>query len=109
MSLETQVMDSMKEAMKSKDSETLGALRGIKAAFLTLNTSGKEITEDKLVKSFDTDVDTLSDIWKQKYAKPRIRQLQKKNNVSYETLFYDDLIFLSWEETKAKYLPQVGR
>jgi hypothetical protein len=49
-------------------------------------------------------LDTLSDIWKQKYAKTlRIRQLQKKNNVSYETLFYDDLIFLSWEETKAKY------
>ena len=86
--------------------------RGIYFSPLYNNTNEflrKEITEDKLVKSFDTDVDTLSDIWKQKYAKPRIRQLQKKNNVSYETLFYDDLIFLSWEETKAKYLPQVGR
>jgi hypothetical protein len=51
----------------------------------------------------------LSNIWKTKYAKGRIRQLQKKNNVSYETLFYDDLIEMSWEETKAKYLPQVGR
>jgi len=50
MSLETQVMESMKEAMKSKDAETLGALRGIKAAFLTLNTSGKEITEDVRMK-----------------------------------------------------------
>jgi hypothetical protein len=35
--------------------------------------------------------------------------LTKKNKVSYETLFYDDLIYLSWEETKAKYLGQVGR
>jgi hypothetical protein len=35
--------------------------------------------------------------------------LKKKNTVSYENLFYDDLIFMSWEETKAKYLPQVGR
>jgi Domain of unknown function (DUF4338) len=69
----------------------------------------KEITEDKLVKSFDTSVEALTNIWKSKYAKGRIRQLQKKNNVSYESLFYDDLIFLSWEETKAKYLPQVGR
>jgi hypothetical protein len=43
------------------------------------------------------------------YAKGRIRQLQKKNTVSYESLFYDDLIYLTWEETKAKYLPQVGR
>jgi hypothetical protein len=69
----------------------------------------KQITEDKLVKSFDTSEEALSNIWKTKYAKGRIRQLQKKNNVSYETLFYDDLIELTWEETKAKYLPQVGR
>jgi uncharacterized protein len=50
MSLETQVMDSMKDAMKSKDADTLSALRGIKAAFMTLNTSGKEITEDTRLK-----------------------------------------------------------
>lgn len=68
-----------------------------------------EITEDKLVKSFDTSEKALSDIWKTKYAKGRIRQLQKKNSVSYETLFYDDLIYMSWEETKQKYLGQVGR
>jgi len=68
-----------------------------------------EITEKDLVKSFDTSEKTLSDIWKTKYAKGRIRQLQKKNNVSYETLFYDDLIYMSWEETKEKYLNQVGR
>jgi len=48
-------------------------------------------------------------IWKTKYAKGRISMLKKKNNVSYESLFYDDLIYLSWEETKTKYLPQVGR
>ena len=69
----------------------------------------KEITEDKLVKSFDTSEEALTDIWKTKYAKGRISMLKKKNNVSYESLFYDDLIFMSWEETKAKYLPQVGR
>ena len=69
----------------------------------------KEITDSELVKSFDTSEEALANIWKTKYAKGRIRQLQKKNNVSYETLFYDDLIYLSWEETKAKYLPQVGR
>jgi len=69
----------------------------------------KEITDSDLVKSFDTSEETLANIWKTKYAKGRIRQLQKKNTVSYESLFYDDLIYLSWEETKAKYLPQVGR
>jgi hypothetical protein len=86
--------------------------RGIYFSPLYTNTNEflrKEITEDKLVKAFDTSEEALSNIWKTKYAKPRIRQLQKKNNVSYETLFYDDLIYLTWEETKAKYLPQVGR
>lgn len=86
--------------------------RGIYFSPLYNNTNEflrKEITEDKLVKSFDTSEEALSNIWKTKYAKGRIRQLQKKCNVSYETLFYNDLIYLSWEETKAKYLPQVGR
>ena len=86
--------------------------RGIYFAPLYNNTNEylrKEITDEQLVKSFDTSEEALSTIWKTKYAKGRIRQLQKKNNVSYETLFYDDLIYLSWEDTKAKYLPQVGR
>jgi hypothetical protein len=86
--------------------------RGIYFSPLYNNTNEflrKEITEDQLVKSFDTSEEALANIWKTKYAKGRIRQLQKKNNVSYESLFYDDLIFMSWEETKAKYLPQVGR
>ena len=86
--------------------------RGIYFSPLYNNTNEflrKEITEDKLVKSFDTSEEALATIWKTKYAKGRIRQLQKKNTVSYESLFYDDLIYLSWEETKNKYLPQVGR
>jgi len=86
--------------------------RGIYFSPLYNNTNEflrKEITDESLVKSFDTSEEALANIWKTKYAKGRIRQLQKKNNVSYETLFYDDLIELSWEETKTKYLPQVGR
>lgn len=86
--------------------------RGIYFSPLYTNTNEflrKEITEDKLVKAFDTSEEALANIWKTKYAKGRIRQLQKKDNVSYESLFYDDLIWLSWEDTKAKYLPQVGR
>ena len=96
----------------SKDKTRTEHQRGIYFSYLYNNTCEflrKEITEDKLVKSFDTSEEALTNIWKTKYAKGRIRQLQKKNNVSYETLFYDDLIYLTWEETKAKYLPQVGR
>ena len=69
----------------------------------------KQITGDKLVKSFDTSLEALTNIWKTRYAKGRIRQLQKKDKVSYETLFYDDLIYLDWNQTKEKYLGQVGR
>jgi len=86
--------------------------RGIYFSPLYNNTNEflrKEIGDAELVKSFDTSEETLANIWKTKYAKGRIRQLQKQNKVSYENLFYDDLIYLSWEETKAKYLPQVGR
>jgi hypothetical protein len=86
--------------------------RGIYFSPLYNNTNEflrKEITENDLVKSFDTNEETLANIWKTKYAKGRISMLKKKNNVSKESLFYDDLIFMSWPETKEKYLSQVGR
>ena len=69
----------------------------------------KDCEESELTKSFDTSVESLTNIWKMKHAKPRIKQLAKKDKVSVDSLFYDDLIYLSWEEAKAKYLPQVGR
>jgi len=86
--------------------------RGIYFSPLYNNTNEflrKEIGDKELVKSFDTSEEALTQIWKTKYAKGRISMLKKKNTVSYESLFYDDLIYLSWGETKAKYLPQVGR
>ena len=51
MSLELQISESMKVAMKAKDADTLMALRGIKATFLNLNTTGKEVTEDIRLKA----------------------------------------------------------
>jgi len=86
--------------------------RGIYFSPLYNNTNEylrKEIGDTELIKSFDTSEQTLAHIWKTKYAKGRISMLKKKQQVSYENLFYDDLIYLSWDETKAKYLPQVGR
>jgi hypothetical protein len=68
-----------------------------------------EIKETELVKSFDTSYESLVKIWKEKHARGRIGFLKKKDKVSSEVLFYDDLIYLTWEETKAKYLGQVGR
>jgi hypothetical protein len=69
----------------------------------------KECEEKDLTKMFDTSVESLVNIWKTKHAKPRIKQLVKKDKVSYETLFYDDLTVLNWQQAKEKYLIQVGR
>jgi len=60
-------------------------------------------------KNFDTSIESLVEVWKKDLAKPRISILKKKDKVSHETLFYDDLITLTWQETKDKYLGQVGR
>ena len=67
------------------------------------------IGDDALIKSFDTSVEALTEIWRTKHAKPRIKQLVKKGRNNNETLFYDDLTTLGWEEAKNKYLPAVGR
>ena len=60
-------------------------------------------------RAFDNSTEALSELWKYKYAKPRIKQLVKKGRESKETLFYDDLIYKSWDEVKDSYLPQIGR
>ena len=43
MSLQKEVMQQMKEAMKSKDTIALEALRALKSAFLLANTSGSGV------------------------------------------------------------------
>lgn len=68
-----------------------------------------ETKEKDLVKAFDTSYEYLGELWKTKYASKRIRSLKEQNRVSNEILFYDSLIYMNWEETKAKYLSQVGR
>ena len=52
MSLQKQVMEQMKAAMKSKDKVALESLRALKSAFLLANTSGGniELNEDEEIK-----------------------------------------------------------
>jgi hypothetical protein len=86
--------------------------RGIYFSELFKNTKEylrEEIKEDKLVRSFDNSTEALTHIWKTKYAKKRIESLIAQGRLSKETHFYDDIIYLNWEETKKKYLFQVGR
>ena len=95
-----------KEIVKSAHS------RGIYFCELYKNTREflrEEIQEDKLEKSFDTSIEALVSIWKGKYAGKRINSLLNQSRTNLETLYYDDLIHLSWKDTKNKYLKQVGR
>ncbi len=59
--LETQVNDAIKNAMLTKNTETLNALRLIKSMFMNLNTSGKTITENDRLKALQTMVKQRND------------------------------------------------
>ncbi len=86
--------------------------RGIYFSPLYTNTNDflcGRIRENQLVKSFDTSYDALVNNWKEKYASKRIRSIIERGTELPETLFYDDIAFMTWEETKFKYLSQVGR
>ena len=86
--------------------------RGIYFGELFTNTREflrEETNTTGLTRAFDNSTEALTDLWKNKYAKKRLASLKKQGRVSTETHFYDDVIYLSWEETKTKYLPQVGR
>jgi len=86
--------------------------RGIYFSELFENTKEflrEEVTQDKLVRKFDNSVEALTELWKNKYAKKRLASLKKQGRVSTETHFYDDVIYMTWEETKKKYLSDVGR
>ncbi len=64
MSLQTQVMDKMKAAMKAKDVIALQALRAVKAAFLVAKTATgvqEEITEEQEIKIIQKQVKQRKD------------------------------------------------
>ena len=86
--------------------------RGIYFARLYENTNdflcGK-IKEEQLTRRFDNSVEALGEMWKKKHASKRVKSLISRDAFSYDTHFYDDIVYLSWEETKQKYLKDVGR
>jgi hypothetical protein len=70
----------------------------------------KEIDESGLGKKrFNDSVEYLTNLWKTKHAAKRLKSLQEKGIYNTNTLCYDSMIGLSWEETKEKYLGDVGR
>ncbi len=92
MSLAELINEGIKEAMKAKDANRLRALRGIKSAFMLLQTSEKaaQLTEDDYIKTL------------QKLAK------QRKDSIEiFEQQGRDDLASIEKEELKfiETYLP----
>ncbi len=64
MSLQKQVMDKMKEAMKAKDTVALQALRSVKSAFLLAKTetgAGEDLSETQEIKIIQKQVKQRKD------------------------------------------------
>ena len=57
---------------------------------------------------FVNDVDYIMNWWKPKAIR-RYTKLYDNNNIKPEALFYGDIVGMNWEETKEKYLGDVGR
>ena len=83
MSMQNEVMQQMKEAMKSKDTTALEALRALKSAFLLANTSGSgvELSEadeikivQKLVKQRKDSAVIFEDQGREDLAEPELAQ-----------------------------------
>ena len=69
-----------------------------------------EISEDELIMKpkYEQDVEYIKNWWKPKAIK-RCTKLLEQNKIKPEKLFYKDIINTSWEETKEKYLGEIGR
>ena len=98
--------------MKAKDYQH-GFKRGV--YFANIYDNGKDYftnkIEDKdlvMKEKYKLDYDRIINWWKPKAIR-RYEKLHKENRLKSEQLFYPEIIGLSWEETKEKYLGDVGR
>jgi hypothetical protein len=69
-----------------------------------------EITKEQLIKSkkLEKDVDSVLEWWKPK-AIARYEKLHEEGRLNPNTLFYNTLIGMNWDEAKKVYLKDVGR
>ena len=85
MSLQKQIMEELKMAMKSKDAVALQALRAVKSAFLLAKTetgAGDDLTEDQEMKIIQKQVKQRKDSaaifieqWRQDLAEPEFAEI----------------------------------
>ena len=67
------------------------------------------IEEKDLIKRFDSSTESLVKVWKEKHARKRVKSLVEQGRYNTDSHFYDDLIYMNWEECKNHFLNQVGR
>ena len=69
-----------------------------------------EIDDSELVmkKKFVEDYEYINKWWKKKAIK-RYTKLLEQDRIKDETLFYNDMLGLTWEQAKERYLTDVGR
>ena len=69
-----------------------------------------EIEEKDLVmkKKYDDNIEYIERLWKPKAIR-RYTKLLEQDKIKPEKLFYGDILNTSWEDTKKKYLGEVGR
>jgi uncharacterized protein YqeY len=93
MSLEKQIMDDLKNAMKAKDQAALRSIRAVKAAILLQKTDGS-----------GTELDTAGEI---KLIQKLVKQRQESLDI-YEKQGREDLAITEREEINVlkKYLPE---
>jgi hypothetical protein len=100
--------ENMKEYLRMEITEDKLISR---AGFKTLEIKVKD-KDGKIVKKpfIENSVENLTKMWKEKYAFKRVEKFKSENRkFDFSTLFYDDLVRMNWEETKEKYLKDVGR
>lgn len=61
-------------------------------------------TEKLSDKKYDNSVESLTELWKERYAKKRVLNLLKDNRFKTDILFYDDMIYNDWNHITNKYI-----
>jgi len=61
-------------------------------------------TDNLSDKKYDNSVESLTELWKERYAKKRVLNLSKDNRFKTDVLFYDNMIYNDWTYIKNKYL-----
>jgi len=73
-----------------------------------IDESELSLKSNHLPGGFGDDIYSIFDWWKEK-ALNRYQKLFSENKLKPEILFYDEMIGMTWQEAKEKYLDQVGR